>query len=225
MNLYKSDKLTAALAEYVRRQNTLLPDDGALSRVTLSQEYRRQMERLLARRKRGFYVLFGTVGRRVASVAIAVLAAATVTTVSVEALRQPVFQFFAEIYERFTQVLFVDQEPRVLVTEIEKRTPTYISEGYVMEEESDLDTYYKVVYVNEKNEKIRYAQRWKKHIEMQVDTEDIQYTTITIGDLQGLTYKNEDIITITFSDNKYTYTLSGSVSINELQKMAESLIF
>ena len=60
---------------------------------------------------------------------------------------------------------------------------------------------------------------------MQVDTEDIQYTDIIIiGDYQGVTYSNKGFLYIVFSDDKYTYTLSGDISMEELQKMAESLI-
>ncbi len=224
MNIHKNEKLIEAFDEYVRLQNDLLPDEEALSTITFSEEFRERMHRLLSRQKYGFYVLFGTAGRRIASFLVAALVAASVTTISVEALREPVFQFFADIYERFTQVFFGDDEPRALVTEIEKRTPTYIPAGYVVEEEADLGAYYMITYANKAGEKLRFAQQFKKHIEIQVDTEDIQYTAIMIGNQQGVSYKNKGINTITFSDSQYTYTISANISIDELQKMAKSLI-
>lgn len=152
MDLLKNEKVLAALEEYVRRQNALLPDEETLSGVTLSEEFHLRMRRLLARRKRGFYVLFGTAGRRVASITVAVLVAATVTTVSVEALREPVAQFFTQVFERFTQVFFVDDTPDTPEVEMAKRAPTYVPEGYTVEQEMDLGTYYKITYVNENGE-------------------------------------------------------------------------
>ena len=100
MNIHKNEKLIEAFDEYVRLQNDLLPDEEALSTITFSEEFRERMHRLLSRQKYGFYVLFGTAGRRIASFLVAALVAASVTTISVEALREPVFQFFAQVFEK-----------------------------------------------------------------------------------------------------------------------------
>lgn len=223
MDLLNNEKVLAALEEYVRRQNALLPDEETLSGVTLSEGFHLRMRRLLARRKRGFYVLFGTAGRRVASITVAVLVAATVTTVSVEALREPVAQFFTQVFERFTQVFFVDDTPDTPEVEMAKRAPTYVPEGYTVEQEMDLGTYYKITYVNENGEKLRFAQGWKRAGEMIADTENIQYTEIVVGDYQGVTYSNKEINTVVFSDEEYTYTLSGPLGTDELVKIAESI--
>lgn len=223
MDLLNNEKVLAALEEYVRRQNALLPDEETLSGVTLSEEFHLRMRRLLARRKRGFYVLFGTAGRRVASITVAVLVAATVTTVSVEALREPVAQFFTQVFERFTQVFFVDDTPDTPEVEMAKRAPTYVPEGYTVEQELDLGTANRIVYVNENGEKLRYTQHWKEHIEIVADTEDIQYYDVKINNYQGITYSNKEINTIVFSDEEYTYTLSGPLGTDELVKIAESI--
>ncbi len=223
MDLLKNEKVLAALEEYVRRQNALLPDEETLSGVTLSEEFHLRMRRLLARRKRGFYVLFGTAGRRVASITVAVLVAATVTTVSVEALREPVAQFFTQVFERFTQVFFVDDTPDTPEVEMAKRAPTYVPEGYTVEQEMDLGIIYRIVYTNETGKRIRYAQQVKESMEMIADTENVQYTSITVNDYRGVTYSNKEINTIVFSDEEYTYTISSSLNADELVKIAESI--
>lgn len=223
MDLLKNEKVLAALEEYVRRQNALLPDEETLSGVTLSEEFHLRMRRLLARRKRGFYVLFGTAGRRVASITVAVLVAATVTTVSVEALREPVAQFFTQVFERFTQVFFVDDTPDTPEVEMAKRAPTYVPEGYTVEREEDLGIMYIIVYVSENGEKLRYSQQFKDSVEVIADTEGIQYTNILIGTYEGITYENKNANTITFSDEEYTYILSGALSTNKLTEIAKSI--
>ena len=167
--------------------------------------------------------MFGTAGRRIASIAVAVLVAATVTTVSVEALRKPVFHFFAEVYEKFTQIFFVDDTPNVSEIQFEKKTPAYIPEGYVVESEIATPTVYKIVYSNGNNQKLRYAQNLKESGEIQADTETITYTNIMVGNYHGITYSNKGVNYIVFSDDKYNYTLSGDLSVNELIKIAKTI--
>ena len=225
MKHHKHQTLQDAFELFIRQQNALLPDEETLSTVTLSDSFKQRMQKLLRRQKKGFFVMFGTAGRRIASIAVAVLVAATVTTVSVEALREPVFQFFAEVYEKFTQVLFVDDEPKTSTVELKKRMPTYVPAGYVVENEIETDSAVAIKYTNNKGEKLRYSQHFKKDGEVQANTENVLCTDVLIGNRQGITYKNKEINTLAFSDSQYTYTLSGNISIDELQKMAESLIF
>lgn len=224
MNLFKNDKVLAALAEYVRQQNALLPDADSLSEVALSEWFHQRMHQLIARRKRGFYVLFGTIGRRVASIVIAVLVAATVTTVSVEALRKPVAEFFTQVFEKFTQVFFVDDTPDTPEVEMEKRVPSYIPEGYTIENELNVRTLYKTIYANEQGKTISYTQRWKRAGELIADTEGVQYTVIEVNGYEGITYNNKEYIYLIFSDAEYTYTVSGNLTYDKLLEITESIL-
>ncbi len=226
MNLYQNSNLLNAFDLYVREQDALLPREEELSSVTLSPAFHEKMQRLLMLRKRGFYVLFGTAGRRVASILVAVLLALTTATVSVKALRESVLHFFAEVFDTHTQVTFVDETPDINVpveTVFEPRTPTYIPEGYVMEQETKLEAAYIVVYVNGDGSKLRYKQFPKGSGDMQVDTEDIVYEEIRIDEYIGITYCNKGFTYIVFSDERYTYTLSGVISMDELTKVAGSI--
>lgn len=225
MKLYKHAKLQEAFDRFARQQNALLPDEETIATVTLSENFKERMRKMLNRQKCGFFVLFGTAGRRVASILITLLVAATVTTASVEALREPVVQFFTEVFEKFTQILFVDDTPKTPQAELEKRAPAYIPEGYTVETEMDLITMYQIVYSNDTNKRINYTQHSKQNMEVQADTEGVQYTDIMIGNRQGVTYSNKEFVYIIISDDKYSYIVSGNILINELIKMAESLIF
>lgn len=57
---------------------------------------------------------------------------------------------------------------------------------------------------------------------MIADTEDVQYTEIIIDDYQGISYSNKGTVYIIFSDEEYTYTLSG-ISYDLLLEVAESI--
>lgn len=222
MNIYKNEKLLEAFDEYVRMKNDLLPCEETLSVITFSEEFRERMRRLLSRQQWGFYVLFGTVGRRIASFLVAALIATTVTTISVEALRKPVAEFFAEVFERFTQVFFVDETPDSPEVEMGKRVPAYIPDGYKMDKETDLPTMYQAVYVNENGQKIRFSQQDRASVGTIIDTEGVTYTEVAVGNYQGFTYENKGVTTIVFLDEKYAYIFSGT-SLDVLIEMAKSL--
>ena len=223
MNFYKHPKLLEALDLYTREQDERLPDEKELKSITFSEEFLERMRRMIARHRWGYYALFGTVGRRVASILVALLIAATTATVSVEALREPVLRFFAEVFERFT-VIFVEKDvPTEAVGEMELYAPTYVPDGYEVAQEMATDRLYRVVYVNNKMDKINYVQRWSSDINYTVNTEGTEYSKIMVGKYPGVIYTNKGIVAITFGDGTYSYTLTGNIPKEELIKIAKSI--
>lgn len=223
MNLYRNDNLRAAFDLYVRQQDALLPTEEELSSVTLSPEFHARMAKLLARRKRGYYRLFGTWGRRAATVLIAVLLALTTATVSVRAWREAAAQFFARVYEKYTQVWFADEEQAAPKVAFEKRTPAYIPDGYVVEKEQKSAGKYSVTYVNDNDDWICFLQTRKQDALVQLNTEDVAYREITGNGYKGVLYVNQGATVIVFADNTYAYKLSGILSEDELMRIAESI--
>ncbi len=225
MNIYKNQNLLTAFELYVQQQNALLPDEDDLKDVTFSDGFAARMRQTFSRRKRGYYVLFGTAARRVASIVVALLVSATIVTASVEALRRPVVEFFTEIFQKFTRVSFVDDTPTPPAEELvfEPHKPSYVPDGYVMSSEKELDNHYQVVYADENGNRIRFVQEWKENGYLTMDTEDVQYTEIEIGNCRGVTYLNKGKIVMAFSDDEYAYTLTASISVDELIKIAESI--
>ena len=224
MSIYKHPKLREAFDIYVREQNARLPSEEELAGIAVSDEFKARMEKLLRRQRRGYYVLFGTTARRVASFVVALLLAMTVTTFSVEALRQPVVRFFTEVFETFTRVIFVDDTSDPEQVEMEKRAPSYIPDGYVVESEVETGALYKVTYVHsESGERIYYRQHLSDRYSALVDTEAIDYQEITVAHLFGIVYQNKETTTIAFVDDLSSYSVFGTVSQDELIKMAESI--
>lgn len=224
MNLHQNDRLWEAFDLYVRRQDAALPTEEELSSVTLSPRFHARMNKLLTRRKRGYYRLFGTWGRRVASVVLALLIAATTVTLSVRALRERVMEFFAQIFETHTAVTFADDTPDVSDDIVfEPRKPSYVPDGYVVTQKQELPSNHRVVYANDKGEQIHYWQHWRENGELQANTEDINYTEVTIRDCKGIVYNNKGVVTLLFSDDRYTYVCSSLGSLEELIRIAESV--
>ena len=225
MSIYKHPKLREAFDIYVREQNARLPSEEELAGITVSDEFEARMEKLIRRQKCGYYVLFGTVARRVATIIIALLVGMTVTTFSVEALRQPVVRFFTEVFETFTRVIFVDDNSEPEQVEMEKKAPTYIPDGYVVESEVDAGALYKVTYVHsESGERIYYRQRRKSPASSMINTEGIVYEEVLIGKWDGIMYQNKNTTTVVFADEEDVFSVFGNITIDELLKISESIL-
>ena len=224
MNFYKHPKLIEAFELFIKEQNDLLPDEEALSHITFSESFMRRMQKMIHRRKWGYYVMFGTVGRRVASILVALLVATTVATISVDALREPVARFFTRVFRTHT-VIHVDNDniPVDESEEMEMYAPTYIPEGYNLEQEETMDSVYNIIYSTSAGKIIKYTQFWEIDFSSNINTENTEYTQIVIGDYQGVTYTNNGFTSVMFWNHEYHFTLSGDLAIEELIKVAESI--
>ena len=186
MDIYKNQTLMDAFAIYVERQNALLPSEEEWSDAPLSPEFEARMQKLLAYRRHGYYALFGTVGRRVASIVVALLVSATILTASVEALRTPMMRFFARVYETFTQIFVVeDTTDSSVLPPFVPCAPTYVPEGYEVSSVQTLERHQRIRYVNESGRRISFTQSRSSNLSIHIDTEGVDYTEIRIGNYEG----------------------------------------
>lgn len=94
-------KLKRSLELYLEDLILQYPDADAVSAHTFSPRFERKMSALISRRKKPYYYLVNTVGKQVAVVILVILLTLSGTVFSVKALREPVVNFFIEIYETF----------------------------------------------------------------------------------------------------------------------------
>ncbi len=221
-NWFKHPKLYEAFDLYCQQCCDELPTKDTLAAISISPTLENKMRRLLRRQKYGYYAMFGTVGRRVASIVVALLVSAIITTFSVKALREPVVRFFTEVFERFTSVLFVNDEPSLNFKATE---PAYIPEGYMVDQQfSDDTTMHRIRYYNANTDSyIDYMQNWNSAGSLGMNTEGIEYHTIDINGLDGITFTQNDYTTVMFVYDHYTFTVKGFLSEEELLRIAASI--
>ncbi len=224
-NLDKHPKLYEAFDLYCRQWCAEQPTEEELAEITVSPAFVEKMHRLFRRQKYGYYALFGTVGRRVASIVVAILVGMTVTTFSVKALRDPVVRFITEVFETFTSILFVNDEPAEADAGMEIVVPAYIPEGYEVEQQfSDGKTIHRIRYFHTNSSShIYYTQLKEKVGAMGMNTEDIEYHPITVNHLDGIAYLQDKYMTVMFVYDDYTFTITGPLPEEELLRIAASI--
>ena len=216
-------QLYEAFDRYVQQQEQQLPTEQELASVTLSHGLDQQMQSLLRRQSRGYYVLFGTVGRRVASVAAALLVMVSVTTVSVEALRKTVGGFLMKVFDTHS-ILWSEPDPDAPIANLpSKREPTYIPDGYTMIRHEDYDGLYKWRYWSVETDcTIVYTQS-VSDATIAIDTEGVTCTEVAVGGTTAMTYTNKGVTVLIWRDEDSPYIFTTEGELEELIWMAESL--
>lgn len=204
-----------------------LPTNEELSDITFSEEFERKMQKLIDRQKKFYYYWFNTVGKRVAAIILVILLSFTTITFSVRALREPVIRFIVETFEKFTSVVFVNdksEEDIIVDLAFEKATPAYIPEGYILDFEIDEASIYQARYFNaDKTSNITYMQLFSDESILQADTENVSYNEIEINNYKAVSYSNKGTNVVIFGTDDYVFTIEGTIDIDELIRIAESI--
>lgn len=202
--------------------------DSLLKEEELSHEFSKRFEikmnRLIRQERRSpFMKSFINYGKKVAIIFLIFISIAFVTTMSVEAYRVKFFEVVTEVWEEFTSIIFKSKE-NIINDKLLPAVPKYIPKGFFILEENTNDHICSVLYVNTDDEEIFYEQRMLSHGEVLLDTENIEVKTMEIGNKTIVLFTNKGVNQIYWSDDSYTYTLISSIDIEEIIKMAKSIL-
>lgn len=219
-------KLKRSLEIYLEELLLQYPDADYVPAHTFSSRFEKRMSALIKRRKKPYYSLINTVGKRVAVIILAVLLALSGTVFSVKAWREPVVNFFIEVYETFSRILFSSEDDESL-KEIETYyAPRYIPEGFELKEEDKNDLYYMLIYTDSKNNMIMYTQHIFSKSAATIDTEIVDVEKATVNGLSAAYLSNKGYNKLVLNDSVYVYsiTVPTSISRDEIFKIGESLM-
>lgn len=199
------------------------PSNEELGHITFTKEFEQRMQKLIDREQKFYFYWINTVGKRVAMIALVLLVCLTTVTFSVKALREPFLSFIVETYERFTNIIFVKDENEAQVN-FEKIIPDYIPEGYsVTDIKADSTIFYEILYSGEdENSYILYSQN-TNGAGVQINTENVGYEELNINNNLAFYYSNKGINTIIVDGKNYFFTIEGTVTKEEIIKIAESI--
>jgi hypothetical protein len=144
---------------------------------------------------------------------------------SVSALREPVIQFFIEVYEKFSTVLFHSHEDALVPpTALEIiYEPAWLPEGYAAQDEMTVMTdVLQIRYYTNGNEVFVFRQ-YVAGSGVNIDTEGTEIQRSTIHRHEAILYQNKSTWTIVWNDGRYAYTISGLANESDMIRVAESL--
>lgn len=202
-------------------------DETKVPEHEFSENFQKRMKKLIRSQKKPYYFMINTVGKRVASFIIVLVLAFTTTVLSVKSLRESVWNFIVEVYEKWSILRIVDENNSTGDDEVPQLVvsmPTYIPKGFLLIHESSDNISGMFTYKNYDGYTILYCQCWADSgLQMMIDTEGVETENIKIGTIDGMYFENKGYRNIIWRKDKYLFHLSSKISKEELLKIAESI--
>lgn len=217
-------KLKEALKEINKWEYENLHLD-TLEEVIPSPRYRKRMERLIKRQKQPYWKYINTVGKRVAVFAVSI-ALAVALSMSVSAVREPVVEFFVNVYEKFVEFFYDENDIARAPDTIETvYTLGYVPMGYelVSCEIGALVT--RFVWTNQNGERISFSQGLLSEYSL-LDNEDSNYEIIYMDDIPVAYFEKGDVRHYYWNSNEYRFAvqISSDISWEIFEKLMISII-
>ena len=226
MTNFSEKDLEREVAEFCMAEQNIL--DKRLAKIPsrkLSPEFDRKMNRLFFLRKIRYDIFFNTVGKRVAAIIICVVIAGTTTVMSVEALRDGLFELIEKVYTRFSEITFEPVRSTYSMPEVfEEYSITNIPEGFTLETEHVNESLFikEQVFLNGEHT-IRFGQRLAENANFAIDTEGIKTETIEYGDKEFLCFSNKGIQYALWTEGGYAFIIHSDLSMEQVLEMAASV--
>ena len=213
----EKDVLNEAFQHDHQKLDAALPDEQWQD-TAISPELERRMEKTLGKQTHFYYSLINTAAKRVACLLAALLLAATVTTVSVEALREGFVHFVVELFDGGSTVA-MPGEPAPMISKV----PAYVPEGYRLISHTFNDQADIRLYEGKNRRNFQFSQH-PKGTNISVYTEHTDYRTVTLGgQYEGILFENSGETFLIFNDTHQMYAVIGTLSEQEALQIAESL--
>ena len=223
---FSEKDLEREVAELCMAEQNIL--DRRLAQIPsrkLSPEFDRKMNRLFFLRKIRYDIFFNTVGKRVAAIIICVVIASTTTVMSVEALRDGLFELIEKVYTRFSEITFEPVRSTYSMPEVfEEYSITNIPEGFTVETEHINESLCikEQVFLNGEHT-IRFGQHLAEKANFAIDTEGIKTETIEYGDKEFLCFSNKGIQYALWTEGGYAFIIHSDLSMEQVLEMAASV--
>ena len=187
-----------------------------------SAEFEKRMSKLIKRRRKPYFRMINTVGKRAACIALAIFIASATTVMSVEALRNAVFNFFISIFSTHSDITAVDDDRHPDTIE-DIYEITYDISDYNIDFESNTDRRRIISYMKNDNE-ILFEQFVNDAFNMRANTEGTVISHIIINGYDIMYYyDNHNHHTFVWDNGQYTLFLSTNLNKKEAMDIVSSI--
>lgn len=195
-----------------------------------SDSFNRKMDKLIARRRKAYYPIIKTTGRRVAAGLVAAALMGTVTVAAYEPARTLFKEFFIDRFVHHDTVKSVQNKETPIRNEIEKEYRINVPADFDEISENSVNTNELIerIYVSPDDKVIRFQQQIASKYVMEVDNE--QAELVSKNDRDGneiLVYYDDsalyDYTMIIWYYDGYAFTLSGDLNETDMMDVYYSL--
>ncbi|MCL2299069.1 MAG: DUF4367 domain-containing protein [Firmicutes bacterium] len=201
-----------------------LPSEEELSkRLSFSPGFEYRMERLLANPKPARAQQHRTLRVLAIAAIIAILLASALMSVS--AVREAVFKFFTEIYEKYIVAWYEPEDSALTAPEIilELRAPTYIPPGYAFADSEENEFFHQISYLDTEGHLLLFEQTILDSIQYALDIEaENEQNLFGINGTQGMYRIKNEMLEMVWTDNEYAYKVLGYIDKDQGLLMAQS---
>lgn len=217
-----NNSLASAFAEIERREIECLPSDDKIVWKP-SAEFERKMAKLIKEEKTPLWRLINTRAKRAVCIALVVLAVLG-ASMSIKAVREPVAEFFVEVYEAFVRITHPGHSATTLET-IYTLPRDMLPEGYELSYEWASPTFHSEKYTVADGKTIYFCQAVISSTNITVDKEGVSVFEISVGTHEGRYYKSKNTVNLAWSDGTYLFSMIApdTFEIGELVRLAENL--
>lgn len=187
-----------------------------------SEKFERKMSKLIKRRKKPYYMLINTVGKRVACFIIGIIIASSLTIMNVDALRDAFVKFVVNIFEKFSIVQSADQSNSPQTIE-DIYVITYDLSDFSIDYE-EYDSYCRNITYIRNIDVIDFFQFTKNTYDMLLNTEDADIETIDINGYKAIYYiDNHNYHHLIWDNGDYIISISSNIGKTILIDVANSV--
>lgn len=191
--------------------------------IFFSHKLERKMSHLIKSQQKSVWHCFNTPLKKTLAACLAIVIFASAIMGCCQ-IREPIVEFFTEVYEQFTEFFFriEDKEAASKVIE-EVHMPTYVPEGYQRMENICFTNEIKevcTVWENENGDKI-FLYQTVLTMKTTLDTENANTLTIDDNRKIAIIQKGENTF-VFWNDNAYAYMLICNLSEDEIIKIIKS---
>lgn len=210
-----------ALTAVVSSEFADVPNNDDLIDIRPSINFKKKMEKLIKKEKRVVWRYTNTAYKRVA-ILVAVLVMMFATACSVSAIREPIVEFFTEVYESFTRYFFEGDTVTNISNVFEL---TNLPDGFEIRETTSGPLSITTIYENGDGHIIELSQAVTDDTRFTLDSEN---GTIKEIQMEGKTihlYSRADVSQAMWIEQGYLLTLTyeGDVSEDVMIKLISSL--
>ena len=210
-----------AFREVVSSEFAHIPTDENSIDFTFSERFNKRMAKLIKSQKKAYYSLINTAYKRVAIICIIILALLT-TACSVKVIREPIVNFFTEVYESFTRYFFEGDTVNTITKEYSLKV---LPDGFKQTNKTQDAVFITTEYQNENGDIIELTQTITDNTQHNLDNQIGNKYEISVDGQKIQVLGFDGFIQFMWIKNEYCFKVTGYGNIDKdiLKQVVENI--